>query len=87
MNFERNPQLLNTPISVDTIIDFSRRDVGEDIDTYKYRMRGFASLLRNQMKRGLIADHGEHLRFLEEVDETRQSSGTFRLYPFFSFLY
>ena len=47
------------------------------INTYKCRMRGFARLLRNQMKRGLIADHGEHLRFLEEVDEERQSSGPF----------
>jgi len=51
LNEEENIEfLLQTPIPVDTIIEFSCQRVNEPFDFYQVRMWGFAWLLRCQLK-------------------------------------
>ncbi len=75
-------EMLNTPVSVDSIISITRRRDYESYAHYQNRMNTFASLLRHQMEIGIIVNQGEHLKFVEDFfpdfDHTGQS-GTYTI--------
>jgi len=83
-------KLLETPLPVDVIIRISSRKAHERFDLYQLRMSCFALVLRYQIIKGLIVNHGDHLKPFEEFEEFDLSkpiiprprpSGTFLIYP------